>query len=85
MAIAATKNLEIIKFEVKTEFFDGGIDKKIYLEQPEGYIDTKKPTHVLKLLRNLHEVRFSKKFNFKSFGDEKCVFVGEINNVGVLV
>ena len=84
-----------MKFDVKTAFLCGDIDKEIYLEQPEGYINKKKPTHVLKLLRGLYGlkqaprcwnkkfVEFLMKFNFKSFGGKKCVFFFEIN--GVLV
>ena len=84
-----------MKFDVKNAFFYEDIDKGINFKQLQDCIDKKKPTHVLKLLRSLYGlkrilrcwnknfVEFLKKFIFKSFEGEKCVFVGEIN--GALV
>ena len=46
-----------MKFDVKTAFIYGDIDKGIYLEQPEGYINKKKSTQVLKLLRSLNGLK----------------------------
>ena len=88
---APVRHFAMSKFDVKTAFLYGDIDKEIYLEQPEDQIDKKKPTYALKLLCSLYGlkqaprcwnkkfVEFLKKLNFKSFGGEKRVFVGEIS------
>lgn len=39
MAYAAKEGLEISQFDVKTAFLYGYLDEKIYMEQPEGFIE----------------------------------------------
>ena len=38
LAIAALRNLEVHQMDVKTAFLNGGLDKEIYMEQPEDFI-----------------------------------------------
>jgi len=41
LAIAAAKNYELRQFDVSISFLSGDIDKTIYMEQSEGYIDSR--------------------------------------------
>nr|GFA82418.1 hypothetical protein [Tanacetum cinerariifolium] len=43
MAIAAYYDYEIWKMDVKTAFFNGFLDKEIYMEQPEDFVDPDLP------------------------------------------
>lgn len=54
LAIAANKNWEIYQFDVNTAFLYGMIDTDIFMEQPNGYIDQKKPDYVCKLKKSLY-------------------------------
>ena len=97
LAVAPVKNLEIMKFDVKTAFLYGDIDREIYLEQPEGFKNKEKPNLVFKLLRSLYGLKqaprcwnrkfrkFLKKFNFKNVESDHCVSIGEVNGVLVYI
>ena len=57
--MAAKENFEIMKFGVKTAFFYGELQEKIYLEQPPGNTDENQPNAVLKLHRSLYGLKQS--------------------------
>nr|GFA49914.1 retrotransposon protein, putative, Ty1-copia subclass [Tanacetum cinerariifolium] len=68
IAIAAYYDYEIWQMDVKTAFLNGRLDKDIYMEQPEGYVDPKYPNrnpgklhwvavkHILEYLRNTRDM-----------------------------
>nr|GEV67360.1 hypothetical protein [Tanacetum cinerariifolium] len=43
IAIAAYYDYEIWKMDVKTAFLDGYLNEKVYMEQPEGFVNLKYP------------------------------------------
>lgn len=46
---------------VHTAFLHGILEKEVYRDQPEGYIDKKRPTDVYKLLKTLYGLKQSAK------------------------
>jgi hypothetical protein len=40
--------------DVKSAFLNGYINEEVYVEQPPGFEDDKKPDHVYKLKKALH-------------------------------
>ena len=95
LAIAAERDYEFMKFNVKTAFLYGDLHEDIYLEQPPGYISEDKSNQVYKLHRNLYGLKqsprcwnvkfvsFLNKFNFVNIESDKCVFVGIVKGFTV--
>ncbi|GJY77336.1 retrotransposon protein, putative, ty1-copia subclass [Tanacetum coccineum] len=87
IAIAAYYDYEIWLMDVKTAFLNGHISEKVYMEQPEGFVNPKYPNRVCKLKRSIYGLkqasrqwnkRFDdeiKKFGFTQNRDEPCVFL----------
>nr|GEX44415.1 retrotransposon protein, putative, Ty1-copia subclass [Tanacetum cinerariifolium] len=86
IAIAAYYDYEIWQTDVKTAFLNVRLDKDIYMEKPEGYVDPKYPNRICKLQRSIYSLkqglrqwnkRFDeeiKKFGFIQNRDESCVY-----------
>ncbi|RWS02083.1 gag-pol polyprotein-like protein [Dinothrombium tinctorium] len=87
LSIAASNNLEICQFDIKTAFLNGDLDEEIFMDQPEGYNDGS--SHVCKLTKSLYGLKqaprqWNKKFdNFlKSYGlkateADQCIYVNK--------
>nr|GEV96329.1 putative retrotransposon Ty1-copia subclass protein [Tanacetum cinerariifolium] len=45
IAIAAYYDYEICEMDVKTAFLNGHLSEKVYMEQPEGFVNPKYPNH----------------------------------------
>nr|GFA65763.1 retrotransposon protein, putative, Ty1-copia subclass [Tanacetum cinerariifolium] len=87
IAIAAYYNYEIWQMDFKTAFLNGHLSEKVYMEQPEGFVNPKYPNHVCKLKRFIYGLkqasrqwnkRFDdkiKKFGFTQNPDEPCVYI----------
>nr|GEV54230.1 RNA-directed DNA polymerase, eukaryota [Tanacetum cinerariifolium] len=60
IAIAAYYDYEIYQMDVKTAFLNRHLSKKVYMEQPEGFVNPKYPNH---------------KFGFTQNRDEPCVYL----------
>ena len=43
--------------DVKSAFLNGYINKEVYIEQPPGFEDDKKPNHVYKLKKALYGLK----------------------------
>nr|GFC37970.1 retrotransposon protein, putative, Ty1-copia subclass [Tanacetum cinerariifolium] len=86
IAIATYYDYEIWQMDVKIAFLNGRLDKDIYMEQPEGYVDLKYPNRICKLQRSIYGLKqasrqWNKRFDeeIKNFGfiqnrDESCVY-----------
>jgi len=57
LAIAAAKSFELRQFNVSTAFLSGDINETIYMEQPEGYIDSKHSEYVCQLQRAIYGLK----------------------------
>ena len=85
LAIAASEDMKLRQFDVKTAFLHGSLDEEIYMEQPIGFTDnTDKVCRLLKSLYGLKQASrkwnerfldFIKKMNFEISKVDPCVFI----------
>ncbi|GJZ29852.1 retrovirus-related pol polyprotein from transposon TNT 1-94 [Tanacetum coccineum] len=54
---AASKNMTIYQMDVKTTFLNGKLKEKVYVCQPEGFVDPDHPTHVYHLKTALYGLK----------------------------
>jgi hypothetical protein len=54
LAYACAHNIKLYQMDVKTTFLNGYISEEVYVEQPLGFKDYKKPNHVYKLKKTLY-------------------------------
>nr|GEU97938.1 hypothetical protein [Tanacetum cinerariifolium] len=54
IANAAHKNMTVYQMDVKTNFLNGELKEKVYVSQPEGFVDQDNPSHVYKLKKALY-------------------------------
>lgn len=95
LAIAVESDMNIRQFDVQTAFLYGNLDKTIYMEQPSGYEDVRKPNFVCQLKKSIYGlkqasrcwntrfVNFLKTYKFKQLKTDWCVFVGKVNDTKV--
>ncbi|GJV31511.1 retrovirus-related pol polyprotein from transposon TNT 1-94 [Tanacetum coccineum] len=57
IAFAAHMNMIIYQMDVKTEFLNGILREKVYVSQPDGFVDPKNPNHVYKLKKALYGLK----------------------------
>ncbi|GJT86580.1 retrovirus-related pol polyprotein from transposon TNT 1-94 [Tanacetum coccineum] len=57
VANASNKNMTIIQMDVKTAFLNGELKEKVYVSQPEGFIDQDNPSHVYKLKKAMYGLK----------------------------
>lgn len=57
LSIAAAEDLEISQLDVKTAFLYGDLNEEIYIEQPQGFIQTGKEADVCRLLKSLYGLK----------------------------
>nr|GEW73638.1 retrovirus-related Pol polyprotein from transposon TNT 1-94 [Tanacetum cinerariifolium] len=57
IANVAHKNMMIFQRDVKTTFLNGELKKKVYVSQPEGFVDQDNPSHVYKLKKALYGLK----------------------------
>ena len=48
-AYACSHNIKLFQMDVKSVFLNGKISELVFVEQPPGFEDPKKPNHVYKL------------------------------------
>nr|GEZ78877.1 retrovirus-related Pol polyprotein from transposon TNT 1-94 [Tanacetum cinerariifolium] len=54
LAFAAHKNMVVYQMDVKTAFLNGNLREKVYVSQPDGFVDLDNPNHVYKLKKALY-------------------------------
>ena len=54
LALANANDWEIHQMDVKTASLNGSIDSKIYMSQPESFVDTDHPNFVCKLKKSIN-------------------------------
>lgn len=84
LSIAASENMKVMTFDVKTAFLHGELKEEIFMYQPEGFND--KSGRVCKLQKSLYGLKqapknwnqkftgFLKSLNFESTDDDPCVY-----------
>jgi hypothetical protein len=54
---ACAHNIKLYQMDVKSVFLNGYINEEVYVEQPLGFEDDKKPNHVYKLKKVLYGLK----------------------------
>jgi hypothetical protein len=75
--VAAKDELLVWHFDVETAFLHGELDKELFMEQPEGFVDSTHPNHVCKMLKALYGFKQSGRLwwiNFANYLTEKLKF-----------
>ena len=57
LAYAAHKNMVVYQMDVKTAFLNGQLREKVYVSQPEGFVDPDHPNHVYRLKKALYGLK----------------------------
>ncbi|KAJ9557260.1 hypothetical protein OSB04_011874 [Centaurea solstitialis] len=57
LAYAAHKNMTIYQMDVKCAFLNGVLQEEVYVEQPEGFVDPRYPSHVYVLDKALYGLK----------------------------
>nr|GEZ21112.1 retrovirus-related Pol polyprotein from transposon TNT 1-94 [Tanacetum cinerariifolium] len=57
IANAASRNMTVNQMDVKTAFLNGDLKEKVYVSQPEGFVDPDHPTHVYRLKKALYGLK----------------------------
>ncbi|GJR60871.1 retrovirus-related pol polyprotein from transposon TNT 1-94 [Tanacetum coccineum] len=57
VANAANKTMTIYQMDVKTTFLNGELREKVYVSQPEGFVDQDNPTHMYKLKKDIYGLK----------------------------
>nr|GFA32230.1 retrovirus-related Pol polyprotein from transposon TNT 1-94 [Tanacetum cinerariifolium] len=57
IAYVAYKNITIFQMDVKTDFLNGPLKEKVYVSQPEGFIDPEFQNHVYELKKSLYGLK----------------------------
>nr|GEV53596.1 Gag-Pol polyprotein [Tanacetum cinerariifolium] len=57
LAYAAHKNMVVYQMDVKIAFLNGNLWEKVYVSQPDGFVDPDNPNHVYKLKKALYGLK----------------------------
>ncbi|GJT51315.1 putative retrotransposon ty1-copia subclass protein [Tanacetum coccineum] len=57
LAIVAFYDYEIWQMDVKTAFLNGHLSEDVYMVQPKGFVDPKRPNRVCKLQRSIYGLK----------------------------
>ncbi|GJX21769.1 retrovirus-related pol polyprotein from transposon TNT 1-94 [Tanacetum coccineum] len=83
LAYACALDFKLFQMDVKSAFFNGFINEKVYVAQPPGFIDFAKPNHVYRLKKVLYGLKQTPKAwydRLKAFLIEHNYTMGMVDN-----
>ena len=57
IAVAAIHDLKIHQMDVITAFLNGDLDEEIYMDQPDGFVESGQESKVCKLTKSLYGLK----------------------------
>ena len=57
MALVAHYDLELHQMDIKTAFLNGNLEEEVYMDQPEGFMITRKENLVCKLKKSIYGLK----------------------------
>lgn len=66
-SLAAQFSWPLRQLDVKNAFLHGTLREKVYMQQPQSFVDSQHPTHVCKLLKALYGLKQAPKAWFECF------------------
>ena len=69
MAMLAHYDLDLYQMDVKTVFMNGNLEKKVYMDQPEGFSVEGKENMVCKLKKSIYELKQASQQWYLKFND----------------
>nr|GFA57383.1 hypothetical protein [Tanacetum cinerariifolium] len=57
LAYAVQNNMVVYQIDVKTAFLNGKLREEVYVNQPDGFVDSDNPNHVYKLKKALYGLK----------------------------
>ena len=97
IAIAAIFYLKFHQIDVKIAFLNGDLEEKIYMDQPEGFVEPGQESKVCKLTKSLYGLKQAPKQlhetsdscmienGYKSNECDKCIYSKSWNNLHVSI
>jgi len=95
LSIVTHLDLEILQFDIKTDFLYGDLKEKIYMKIPEGLKISDEDNKVCKLRKSLYGLKqaprcwnkkfcdFLERFTFRTSHADKCIYTSVINGHNV--
>ena len=96
LILAVHFGLQLHHLDVSTAFLNGILEDEVYMRQPEGFVDPKRPHAVLRLLRALYGLKQSPRLWFKTIfqflseyqyvsnGADTCLFY-KVTSRGIVI
>lgn len=69
LAIAASKQWDLWQMDVSNAFLYGDLDRVIYMDQPDGFVNKETPKYVCKLKKALYGLKQSPRAWFGKIGE----------------
>jgi hypothetical protein len=69
LAFACAHNIKLYQMDVNSAFLNGYINEEVYVEQPPGFKDDKKPNHIYKLKKVLYGLKQAPRALYKRLRD----------------
>ena len=70
----ASRDLEVIQFDIKTAFLYATLDKPIFMRQPEGFVSKGKENHVCLLQKSLYGLKQAPRLWYNKLDSVLCKF-----------